>query len=472
MSHTEYKNLPKIAIIGRSNVGKSSIFNRILKRRKAIVEPTSCVTRDRLYAHIRLDVPRPFDVADGKEQKGRGEVDFVLIDTGGIVPKPKERIAHLVYKQSREAIDEADAIIFTCDVSSGITYQDEHIASLLKRSNKRAFLVVNKVDGFKFKNDVFEFYRLGLGKPYGVSALHNKGFGELYQDIIGYISGIKKYQAKEDLARASLKMRGLLTAAIKIAVVGRPNVGKSSFINCFINQERLLVDETPGTTRDSVDIHIKRENKLLTIVDTAGIRHKKKIKETVEMFSLARAKQSIRRCDVALVMVEATAGLFRDDIAIIDYVIKEGRCCVLLVNKSDLIKGLDIEDYKRALRIRFKPLEWMPVIFTSCKEKKNIVKAIDTACEVAKKSKLTIPTPQINELLEGLQHIKAHPSYGKTRPRIYYATQIETSPPKLLLFVTEPKHIKKEYLRFIEHRFRRRFGLDGVPIIFQLRAKE
>lgn len=454
MNHTEYKNFPKIAIIGRPNVGKSSIFNRILKRRKAIVEQTSGVTRDRLYGQIEL-----------------GGIDFILIDTGGIAPNPKEKIAHLVYKQSQQAIDEADAVIFVCDVLSGVTYQDEYIASLLKKSNKRTFLIVNKIDNPKLQSDAFEFYRLGLDRPYPISALHNKGFEELNQDIMGHISGIKKYQVKEDLARGPLKEQSLLTPAIKIAVVGRPNVGKSSFINCLINQERLLVDEAPGTTRDSVDIHIKRDSEPLVIVDTAGIRHKKKIKEVVEIFSLARAKQSIRRCDVALVMTEATVGLFRDDIAIVDYVIKQGRSCVLLVNKQDLIRGLNIEDYERALRNRYKPLEWIPIIFTSCKEKNNIIKAVDTACEIAKKSRMNIPTTQINELFKELQRLRPHPVYGRTRPKIYYATQIATAPPKLLLFVTEPKHIKKEYLRFIEHRFRRRFGLNGIPIILQLRAK-
>lgn len=454
MSHTEYKNFPKIAIIGRPNVGKSSIFNRILKRRKAIVEQTSGVTRDRLYARIEW-----------------GGINFILIDTGGIVPNPKEKIAHLVYKQSQEAIDEADAVIFVCEVSPGVTYQDEHIASLLKKIDKKAFLAVNKIDDVKLQSDAFEFYKLSLGKPYPISALHNKGFEELNQDIIGYISGIKKYQAKEDLAPGPLKEQSLLTPAIKIAVVGRPNVGKSSFINCLINQERLLVDETPGTTRDSVDIHIKRDKEPLVMVDTAGIRHKKKIKEVVEIFSLARAKQSIRRCDVALMMMEATAGLLRDDIAVIDYIIREGKNCVLLVNKRDLVEGLNIEDYKKTLRNRYKPLEWIPIIFTSCKQRSNIIKAVDIACEIAKKSRLNIPTVSLNELFKELQRFKAHPAYGKARPKIYYATQIATAPPTLLLFVTEPKHIKKEYLRFIEHRLRRRFGLNGIPLVLQLRAK-
>lgn len=459
MNHTEHKDLPKIAIIGRPNVGKSSIFNRILKRRKAIVEPSSGVTRDRLYAYIKLK-----------------EMDFILIDTGGIQPKPKEKIAHLVYKQSSEVIDESELVIFVCDVSSGVTYQDEHIASILKKSGKKTLLVVNKTDYPKLESDIFDFYRLGLGKPYGVSALHNRGFDELYQDIVGYISGSKGRQVKEGLAPAFLTSRGQKgpgwsTPAVKIAVVGRPNVGKSSFINCLINQERLLVDERPGTTRDSVDIHIKRNKELLTIIDTAGMRHKRKIKEVVEIFSLARAKQSIRRCDIALVMIDATMGFCRDDIAIIDYVIKEGKNCLLLVNKQDLVKDMDIEGYKKALRVKFRPIEWIPIIFTSCKEKKNIIKAIEVASRVVEKSRLSIPTPQINELLEEWQHIKPHPYYGRARPRIYYATQIGASPPKFLLFVTEPIHINKDYLRFIEHCLRRHFGLNGIPIVFQLRKK-
>ena len=470
MNHTEYKDLPRIAIIGRPNVGKSSIFNRILKRRTAIVESTAGVTRDRLYAHIRLSQSQSANFANKRKRKKGKEVDFVLVDTGGIVPKPKEKMAHLVYTKSREAIEESSAVIFACDLLSGITYQDEHIAALLRSTGKKTFLVVNKIDNARLENDASEFYRLGLGKPYGLSALQNKGFSQLFGDIVGYISGLPRPSSygEDTLMQEG---PGNFIPSIKMAVVGRPNVGKSSFINCLINQEQLLVDEVPGTTRDSIDIQIKRDKELLTIVDTAGMRHKKKIREVVEIFSLARSKLSIRRCDVVLIMIDAMTGLSRDDIAVIDYVIKEGRSCLLLVNKQDLVKDLKIEDYKKSLRFRFNPLKWIPIIFTSSKEKKNIVKAIDRACEIAEKSRLFIPTPQINELLGKAQDIMAHPFCGKTRPRIYYGTQIEAAPPKFLLFVTEPKYIKNEYLKFLEDHFRRRFDLQGVPVVFELRRK-
>ena len=446
MSHIENKDLPKIAIIGRPNVGKSSIFNRMLRYRKAIIESVPGVTRDRLYATLEL----------------RGE-NFILIDTGGITSKPKDNIAALVYEQSKQAIDESDAIIFACDVSSGLTYQDEQVALLLKRNNKKTFLAVNKVDNTMLENEIFDFYKLGLGKPYSISAMHRRGFDELYKDIIDYISNIKK--SKSHKYSPPLQK-------IAIAVVGRPNVGKSSFINCILNQRRLLVDNIPGTTRDSVDVYIKRDKEIIMFIDTAGMRHKKKIKDTVEIFSLARAKQSVRRCDIAIVMVDGTASLCRDDIAVIDYVIKQGKCCVIAVNKCDLIKDLNVNNYKKALLMRYKPLEWIPIMFTSCKQRENIIKAVDTACEIVRKSKLSMPTPRLNGLLEKLQRINPHPFYKSIRPKIYYATQAGVSPVVFLLFVTNPSQIRLEYLRFIERNVRKEFNFFGVPISFQLRRKK
>lgn len=452
MKPTNHSDLPKIAIIGRPNVGKSSLFNRMLGSRKAITEQASGVTRDRLYAQVRLS-----------------NVDFVLIDTGGLISKPKDKIAQLVYEQSREAISESDAVIFVCDVTTGISYQDEHITSFLKRSGKRAFLVINKVDSEKLKNESFLFYKLGLGKPYPASALHGKHLSELYHDIAKYLSSLKGCSTETKYAAG--KMPPPTDVKIKIAVVGRPNVGKSSFVNCILNQERLLVDEMPGTTRDAVDVSFKKDKAIIVLVDTAGMRHKKKIKEVVEMFSLARAKQSIRSCDVALIMLDATVKFNRDDIAVVDYVIKQGKGCALLVNKRDLIKDLDVDAYKKELVRRYKPIGWIPVMFTSCKEKRNIIKAVDAACEILKRSRLTINTPRINELIEGLQQIKPPPSSGRIRPRVYYATQTGVQPPRFLLFCSNPKHIKAEYLRFFESHFRKRFSLQGVPIVFELRQK-
>jgi len=452
MNHTEYKDLPKIAVIGRPNVGKSSLFNRLLRHRKAITESQAGVTRDRLYAQICL-----------------GGVDLVLIDTGGITAKPKEGIAQMVYRQSREAITESDAVLFVCDITSGITYQDEHVASILRKSGKKSFLAVNKVDSSKLKNDAFDFYRLGLGKPSAISALHGKGISELSNNIVSYISGIRPDRAKKPETYMPKQKE---SAEVKIAIVGRPNVGKSSFINCILDQERMIVHETPGTTRDSIDVAIKRDKNSLVIVDTAGMRHKKRLRETVEVFSLARTKESIRRSDAVLIMTDITIDLLREDIAVIDYVIKQGKPCVLAVNKRDLVKDLNGDKYQRKLRERLQSLTWMPIVFTSCKQRRNIIKVIDALCAIVKKSKITISTSALNKLLVGLQNKSPHSASGKIRPKIQYATQVDVSPPTFLFFCTHPALIKSSYLRFIENSIRREFGFFGLPIFFTLKGKE
>jgi GTP-binding protein len=303
-----------------------------------------------------------------------------------------------------------------------------------------------------------------MGKPYAVSALHGRHLSELYKEIHRYLSGLNRREA-------GLALTSGQDEAVKIAVVGRPNVGKSSFINCIINQERLLVDDLPGTTRDSVDVIFKRDKSAIVLVDTAGMKHKKKIKEVVEIFSMARTKQSIRRCDVALIIIDAVLGLNRDDIAVIDYIIKQGKAVVLLVNKKDLIRDLNTAEYRKELCARYRPISWMPVLFTSCKEKQNIIKALDVACAVFERSKIKFATHTINELLENMQKTRPHPSSGRIKPKISYATQAGTRPLRFLLFSSNPKRIKTDYVRFIESQFRRRFELSGIPIFFELRQK-
>ena len=451
MSHIEHtKNLPKIAIIGRPNVGKSSLFNRIVKKRKAIIESVSGVTRDRLYAQASID-----------------KREFIIVDTGGIVAKTKESIEQLVYKQSREAIKEADAVILLCDVKTGITEQDEHIASIIQKEKEKTFLVVNKVDNATLGNEVFGFYQLGFNKPYGISALHGSGLKELYRDISSFVDTYRE-RMKPTLRSDKADSKH---SCINIAIVGKPNVGKSSFINCILDKERVLVDSVPGTTRDSIDITILRNDELLTLVDTAGMQHKKKLKDSVEVFSLSRSKESIRRSDVALIMIDATVGLMREDIAVIDYVIKEGTGCVLLVNKWDLLTDPDLDTYKRYLLNRYRPLEWIPIMLTSCKERKNIIKVLDLASVIKKRSELVIPTTSINKVLTRVQKTNPHPSSGRTRPKIFYATQTNVAPPQFLFFCKHPNLIRQEYMRFLERRIRDEFNLVGIPISFKLRQK-
>ena len=447
MSHTEhFRNLPKIAIIGRPNVGKSSLFNRILKRRKAIVEAVPGVTRDRLWACVKFF-----------------NTELILIDTGGIVPGSNEKIESLVYEQSRCAIDESDAVIFVCDIRTGIMSSDEHIADILKKKQEKTFLVVNKADDNISENDAFVFFSLGLNAPYIASVLNNKGIDLLMKDIASFAHGLNKnrqgLRSHDGIARTS------------IAIVGRPNVGKSSFINTILDKQRLIVDDLPGTTRDSVDISIKRGERVITLVDTAGMRHKKKFRDVVEVFSLSRTRESIKRSDVTFIMIEADKGLSRDDMAVLSYVIKEGKACVLLANKADLLIEVDFQEYRKNLIYKYSPAEWISLIFTSCKEKRNIIKALDLACELHQKSKLSISTPLLNKFLVKAQKHTPHVSHKGARPKILYATQISVAPHKFILFCTNPALIKKEYLRFIERQLRKEFGLAGIPINLQLRSR-
>ncbi|MFC1808088.1 ribosome biogenesis GTPase Der [Candidatus Omnitrophota bacterium] len=446
MSRVEYNNITKIAIIGRPNVGKSSLFNKLLRDRKAIVESVSGVTRDRLYSLATI-----------------GSERFVIIDTGGIVSETNEKIAKLVYTQSKEAIAESDAIIFVCDAKAGLTYQDEHISSLIKASKKRVILAVNKVDSQKLESDIYDFCSLGIGEPLAVSVLHSRGIDRLRDNIEDVLLAVSEEVGPRKISRQQ--------PAVKIAIAGRPNVGKSSFVNCLLKEDRLLVNDLPGTTRDSVDVSIRRDSDIIVLVDTAGIKHKRKIKETVDMFSLARTKQSVRRADITIVMIDATSDLCRDDIAVIDYVLKSGKACMLLVNKRDLVKDLDVAAFKQKLYDRFKPLEWIPIIFTSCTMRKNIIRAIDESRKIVKRSKSLIKTPKLNSLLEKLQLQQAHPSSKGARPKIFYATQVETGPPKFLLFCSNPSRIKADYLRYIEKNIRKSFNFDGVPIELAFKDK-
>jgi GTPase len=447
MSHIEHsKNLPKIAIIGRPNTGKSSLFNKILKRRKAIVESVPGVTRDRLCARVRIS-----------------NKEFILVDTGGIEPRSKAAIDSLVYSQSRDAIDESDAVIFVCEIKTGITYTDEHIASILKKRKAKTFLAVNKADDRFSESDAFAFYGLGLGEPYIISVLNNRGLDALMKGVALFVSelGERQQSLNSDCD----------IAHINIAVVGMPNVGKSSLVNTILDKQRLIVDDIPGTTRDSVDISIKRNDHIITIIDTAGMRHKKKFRDVIEVFGLSRARDSIRRCDVAFIMVDASRPLSRDDMAVLSYVIKAGKACILLVNKTDLLEDIDFQSYKKNLVLKYRPIEWMPVLFISCKKKKNIIKALDMAYGAFQRSKTSIPTPQLNKLLVRLQNQNPHALRKRIRPKILYATQVSTSPCQFILFCTKASP-EKEYLRFIERQIRGEFGLYGIPIDFQIRLKE
>ncbi len=450
MNHTNKNtNLATIAIVGAPNAGKSSLFNRLVRRRKSIVEATPGITRNRLEAIISID----------------DNVQVRLIDTGGITVNSKEKIDELVYKQVDLSIKEADAILFICDARLGPTSVDYHAASLLRKSAKKVFLLANKIDDKKMDHLIYDLYQLGMGQPYPVSAASNYGVKAFLKELGKYLAQERKASPLKLKEKASQKEKVIVTIA------GRPNVGKSSFVNALLKEDIFLVEDKGGTTRDSADIDFEYKDKTFALVDTAGMKHKRKLKETVEIFSIARSKDSIRKAEVVLVMLDARDGLCVDDIKIIEYVEEYGKPCAILVNKWDLMKGINRQDYEKEIKDRVRFLEWMPIIFTSCVTKSNIFDALELAATLKERANKTIQTPELNKLLEQLQHAHKHPMSKGRNINIFYATQTQGSPQTFIIFSNYPKLIMPSYLSFLEKNIRSYFDLLGVPIRFKLRQR-
>ena len=434
-------NLPVVAIIGRPNVGKSMLFNRLLGRRKAIVDKASGITRDRLYVDLTW----------------RGET-FRLVDTGGVDLSSRDKISQLVRNQVMIAIKEAGVILFTCDGTNGVTALDEDITSWLRKSAKTIFLVVNKVDNENLLSNTLDFYQLGLNKLYPISAMHGLGIGELLDEIVAHIGGGEVSKEPQ-------------TELIKIAIVGRPNVGKSSFLNALLKEERVITDSLPGTTRDSIDTYFKRDNKSYILIDTAGIRHLRKLKSAVDVYSVSRAKEAIRRSDVALVLIDAPEGIRRDDLRILTFVINQDKGFILVVNKWDKVSKMSIEKYKNTIKSRANFIGFAPTIFTSSLKGTNVLETIDLVEEVVENSTRRITTPRLNKVLKDALSYKPPPTHKGKRPKLYYITQSSIKPPGFLIFATNAGFVKKEYVSYIENKLRKNFNLSGTPIQIKFREK-
>ena len=431
-----------VAIVGRPNVGKSTFFNRLIQRREAIVDAVSGVTRDRHY---------------GKSDWNGTE--FSLIDTGGYVKGSDDIFEAEIDKQVELAIEEADAIIFMVDVESGITGMDEDVANLLRRVDKPVFLAVNKVDNAMRAANAVEFYNLGLGDYYTIASINGSGTGELLDALVEKLPE-KTEDSTSDLPR--------------FAVVGRPNAGKSSFINALIGEERYIVTDVAGTTRDAIDTKYNRFGFEFNLVDTAGIRRKSKVKEDLEFYSVMRSIRAIEHSDVCLVVVDATRG-FDGQVQNIFWLAERNRKgIVILVNKWDLVENKEsntLKDYEKQIRREIEPFTDVPIVFISVLNKQRIFKAIETAVEVYNNRSKKIKTSVMNDIMLPIIEHNPPPAYKGKYVKIKYCMQLPTPQPQFAFFCNLPQYIRDPYKRFLENQLRKEFDFHGVPVAVYFRKK-
>jgi GTP-binding protein len=433
---------PVVAIVGRPNVGKSTLFNRLAGARKAIVEDVPGVTRDRLY--------------DSTDWAGR---EFIIIDTGGIRFDEGDVFAREVKLQAELAIEEADVIVLVVDTKDGITHEDEQVADLLRKSNRPVVLAANKVENFQKQLEYYEFYNLGLGDPIPISAMHGMNTDELLDAVVDKFGPASQYA--ED------------PHAVKIAVVGRPNVGKSSLVNALLGEERVIVSDVPGTTRDAIDTPFRYNGKDYILIDTAGIRKKSRIKETTEKYSVIRALRSVDRADVVLIMLNAVDGVTDQDQRIAGYVHEQNKANIIVVNKWDLIEktGSTMNKFDKDIREELKFLSYSPLLYISALTRKRIFQVLDIADFVVDQHNRRIPTAELNRVLNEAMMLNPLPGGGGKRIRIYYGTQVRTAPPTFVLFSNNPDMIHFSYLRYLENSLRQNFGFEGTPIRLIVRAR-
>ena len=441
--HLLTMSVPIVAIIGRPNVGKSTLFNRLLKKRIAVVDDEPGITRDRNYAFTSWN------------KKG-----FFLVDTGGYVPSSGTEMERLVKAQADIAISEADLIIFLVDARVGAQSLDLEIAKRLRKTEKGVVLVANKVDGPKGEGDIYSLNKLGLGEPASVSALIGRNIGDLLDQIV---SGLPKEAAFEEKKES-----------VKVAVIGRPNVGKSSFINALLGEEKLVVFETPGTTRDAIDTEIEIEGQSFTLIDTAGLRRKTKIKESLEYYTTLRTLRSMKRCDVALILIEAPTGLLKQDIKIASEVNDLRKGMVIGINKWDLVEKDEktADSYTKAFRQKAPMLKFVPLIYISAKTRQRVRTVMELILRVYNERRKRIETAELNQKLE--KDIKTRPpaSVKGKYIKIYYATQTDIQPPTFVFFCNYPEFLKKPYLRYLENKIREHFGFMGTPIRIKIKKRE
>ena len=435
---------PLVAVVGRPNVGKSTFFNKIAGKRISIVEDTPGVTRDRIYADC-----------EWLNHK------FTLIDTGGIEPRTDDILLKQMRRQAEVAIDTCDVILFFTDGRAGLTANDEDVATMLRRSGKPVILVVNKVDFPEMTDTIYDFYALGLGEPFAISSTNMLGLGDLLDEVVAHFPEEAVLSEEEE-------------HTINIAVVGRPNVGKSSLVNRILGQERSMVSEIAGTTRDAIDTAFVRDGQRFNIIDTAGIRRKRAIEEeSIERYSIVRALAAVRRCDVALIFINAEDGVTEQDTKVAGYVHEEGKAAIIVVNKWDAIEKdtNTMETFRKRVTEDLKFMDYAPVVFISALTGQRVANVLSSVKDAYEQTSRRITTGLLNDVLGDATAALQPPVSGGRRLKIYYATQQSTCPPTFVFFVNDEKLMHFAYQRYLENQFRKSFGFEGTPIRFILRQK-
>ncbi|MBC7231651.1 MAG: ribosome biogenesis GTPase Der [Chloroflexi bacterium] len=435
---------PLVAIVGRQNVGKSTLFNRIVGERLAIVEDLPGTTRDRLYA----------------DAEWQGRV-FTLVDTGGLVLGAEDDLLSRVRLQAQQAIADADVIIFVTDVLEGVTPADQQIAEILHRAQKPVFLAANKADTSQRRMDSADFYSLGLGEVYAISALHGSGVADLLDAVVTLFP--PEELEKEGEAKA-----------VEIAIVGRTNVGKSSLLNALLGEERAIVSEIPGTTRDAIDTVLEWQGQSIVLIDTAGIRKRGSIAPGIEKYSVLRALKAINRADVVLLLIDASEGVTAQDTHIAGYILEASKSVIIVVNKWDLVpkESANMDSFKKHIRRQLKFIPYAPVLFVSALRGWQIDQILETALRVYEQRYQRIPTGQLNDLLQESIARHSPPSKAGKRLKFYYATQPVVDPPTLVFFVNDSRLVHFFYQRYLENRIRERWGFEGTPLRLRFEGRE
>ena len=434
---------PIVAIVGRPNVGKSLLFNKLIGQRLSIVEDTPGVTRDRIYGET--------------DWNGRR---FTLVDTGGIEPNTDSQILNFMREQAQIAIDNATVIIFLCDIKTGLTASDQEVANMLLRSGKPIVLGVNKMDSTGALNpDIYEFYNLGLGDPIPVSAVHGHGTGDLLDACV-------RYFPEEDFAEEDEDY-------IKVSLIGKPNVGKSSLVNRILGEQRVIVSDVAGTTRDAIDSKFENQQGKYIFIDTAGMRRKSKVEENVEKYSVLRATMAIERSDVCLIMIDAQEGVTEQDTKVAGLAHNAGKACIIVVNKWDAVEkdGKTMDTYREQVRTDLAYMTYAPILFISALTGQRVHRLFELINYVNEQSAVRITTGMLNNVLSDAQTRVQPPTDKGRRLKIYYMTQVGVKPPHFVCFCNDARLFHYSYKRYLENQLRSVFGLEGTPIIISIREK-